>query len=150
MKPEDCSIPCPQEGPIKVLQENYKTLSVKIDGIDHAIRGNGNGPGIRANLAVMVQRTNSLEGSLKDLQKSVDKHVDDSGNTKRTNIMLWLTGIAVFVAMVVGGFSIASSKKDNTDYTKLVRELRADGLLKEKPMTTRGLHYDSIRRDTVR
>jgi len=150
MTPEDCTVNCPQEGPIKVLQDNYKSLSDKITGIDHAIRGNGTGPGMRSDLAVMVTRTNTLEKSLNELKVSVEKREDDNGNVKRTNIMLWLTGIAVFVAMVVGGFGIVSGKKDTMDYNKLVRELRADGMLKDKPITTRGIHYDSIRKDTLR
>ena len=139
LKQKTCSMPCSQEETISNLVNGQESMKDSIERINHTIHGNGDGVGMKTDLALVVQAT-----------KAIEKRMDEQSSSKSTNIMLWLTGIAVFVAMVVGGFSIVSSKKDTVDYGKLVRELRADGVLKDRPMTTRDLHYDSIRRDTAR
>lgn len=142
--------PCTQEAVIAALNSNHAEMATKLERINHTIHGNGDGIGMKTNLALVVQRTEGLVEAIKEMSEK-DNRREDVGHTKK---MLWVTILAVIASIVFSTITLIrgnQTKKDienDVDFKLMFKENKD---FSKAP--TRAIHYSSpiiTKKDSLR
>ena len=142
--------PCTQEAAIAALNSNHAEMATKLERINHTIHGNGDGIGMKTDLALVVQRTEGLVEAIKEMSEK-DNRREDVGYTKK---MLWVTILAVIASIVfstitlIKGSRIKKDIENDVDFKLMFKENKD---FSKAP--TRSIHYSSpivTKRDSLR
>jgi len=142
--------PCTQEAAIAALNSNHAEMATKLERINHTIHGNGDGIGMKTDLALVVQRTEGLVEAIKEMSEK-DNRREDVGYTKK---MLWVTILAVIASIVfstitlIKGDRVKKDIEDDVDFKLMFKENKD---FSKAP--TRSIHYSSpivTKRDSLR
>jgi hypothetical protein len=134
------TIPCTQVDAISALQSNQNEISVKVERINHTIHGNGDGVGMKTDLALVVQRTEGLE-----------KLIEKGELRKNNNIGLWIAGLSLVLLLIFGVWDHVKSARDDKEFVDMIKKM-SNGI----DPTTRSIHgpipktLSEIRKDSIR
>jgi hypothetical protein len=122
------TVPCTQESTINALQANQNTISDKVERINHTIHGNGDGIGMKTDLALVVQRTEGLQAL-----------IDKNELRKSNNVGLWIAGLSLVLLFVFGLWDHLKNDKNDKEFTELIKKMNS-GI----DPTTRAIHSPSL------